>query len=314
MKLIMVIAIVITTLLYIGSICLIYVNRHEEKIAQIGIVILVLAIVNSFILVVFQIHSPLPSDSKTIDVLILRNNENSNITEISQRLMKVGSSHRTGCEFLSNVHLMFPKNEDAKSDRSDVLGLDVVEMALWSWLSSRYALHWDVNIRQFEAISGGQRNVDISPDAEQNPSMFSPDQLEALLQDSTYRVDRGQFWEMSLPSGSSVKIIKRSPYTRIFQIKNKHIDFTIKIYTIGGSGLLFTTLGENIRKTLQSPDSWHSDNIKVEFECRYVKWFRGSLSTKKQKKWVNEIMNDFYNDFEWSLVKPDLERAYSNNN
>jgi len=299
--------------LLIGSVCLILVNKHDEKIAQIGVKILILAIVTSFTLVIFQIISPLPSDSKTVDVLILRNKKVVNIKDFFEKLLKVGSPHKNGYELLHTTSLFSPKNKGIEID-PEVISIDLLEMSLWTWLSKRYALHWDVDIEYFEGISGGQGNINQAVDAEVNPTKFSSDDIQEYLQDSIFLVDKGQLWKLSLPSGSSLNIIDRTKCRRSYQIKNKHIDFTIDIHKVGGSGLLVTTLGENIRKTLPSPDSWFSDNFKVKFECRYSKWFRGSLNTKKQKKWVNEIMNDFYNDFEWRLVKPDLEKAYSSNN
>jgi len=289
------------------------VNKHDEKIAQIGVKILILAIVTSFTLVIFQIISPLPSDSKTVDVLILRNKKVVNIKDFFEKLLKVGSPHKNGYELLHTTSLFSPKNKGIEID-PEVISIDLLEMSLWTWLSKRYALHWDVDIEYFEGISGGQGNINPAVDAEKNPTILSSEEIQEYLQDSIFLVSKGQLRKISLPSGSTLNIIERHKYKRIYQIKNKHIDFKIEIYKIGQSGLLFTTLGENIKKTLPSAESWHSDNLKVKFECRYSKRFRGSLATKKQRKWVNEIMNDFYNDFEWRLVKPDLEKAYSSNN
>lgn len=299
--------------LLIGSVYLILVNRHDEKIAQIGVKILIIAIVTSFTLIIFQIISPLPSDSKTVDILILRNKKVVNIKDFSEKLLKVGSLHKNGYGLLHNVSLFSPKNKGIKIN-PDVISIDLLEMSFWTWLSKRYHLHWDVDIEYFEGISGGQGNINKSADAEKNPKKLSSDDISGYLQDSIFLVPKGHLWGLSLPSGSTLNIIERDKHRRAFQIKNKFIDFEIDIHKVGGSGLLFTTLGENIRKTLPSPDSWYSDNFKVKFECKYSKWFRGSLNTKKQKKWVNEIMNDFYNDFDLSLVKPDLEKAYSSNN
>ncbi len=299
--------------LLIGSVYLILVNKHDEKIAQIGVKILLLAIVTSFTLVIFQIISPLPSDSKTVDILILRNKKVVNIKDFFEKLLKVGSPHKNGYELLHTTSLFSPKNKDIKID-PDVISIDLLEMSFWTWLSKRYHLHWDVDIEYFEGISGGQGNIKESADAEKNPKKLSSDNIQGYLQDSIFLVPKGQLWGISLPSGSALNIIERKKHRRIYQIKNKHIDFKIEIRNVGGSGLLYTTLGENIKKTLPSTESWYSDNLKVKFECRYTKRLRGSLATKKQREWVNEIMNDFYNDFEWRLVKPDLEKAYSINN
>lgn len=299
--------------LLIGSVFLISVNRHDEKIAQIGVKILILAIVTSFTLIIFQIISPLPSDSKTVDILILRNKKVVNIKDFSEKLLKVGSPHKNGYGLLHIVSLFSPKNKDIEID-PEVISIDLLETSFWTWLSKRYHLHWDVDIEYFEGISGGQEHTKKSTDAEKNPTKFSSDDIQSYLQDSIFLVPTGQLRGISLPSGSTLNIIERNKHRRIYQIKNKHIDFKIEIRNIGSSGLVYTTLGENIKKTLPSSESWYSDNLKVKFECRYTKRLRGSLATKKQREWVNEIMNDFYNDFEWRLVKPDLEKAYSSNN
>jgi len=309
----MTVLIIFLVVLLIVSVLLIIMNKHEEKIAQIGVKILVVTIITAFILIIFEIFSPLPIDNKTVDVLILCNKEKIDVKNFFDRLLKVGSPHRKGYELLTAVDLFFPKNDKLEIDL-EAQSLDSLEMAFWLWLAKKYSIHWDVESEYFEGISGGSGSSGQSKDAEKNPVEFSPEELQKLLHDNTYLVSKGQLWKIMLPSGTSLSVIERSKCRRGFRIKNDYINFKIDIHKVGDSGLLYTTLGENIRKTLSSPDSWYSHNFKVKFECAYTKWFRGSLRTKKQKKWVNEIMNDFYNDFEWNLVKSDLERAYSDKN
>ncbi|GAF77533.1 unnamed protein product, partial [marine sediment metagenome] len=107
----LIVAIILLGLL-MGSVYLLWVNRYDEKIAQIGVKILLLAIVTSFILIIFQILSPLPSESKTVDILILRNKEVVNTKDFFEKLLKVGSSHKNGYGLLHQVSLFSPKNKD----------------------------------------------------------------------------------------------------------------------------------------------------------------------------------------------------------
>lgn len=303
------ILIIIIVLLF-AIFLLAFINRESEVIMQIIIKVLFIAIITAFVLIVLEIDSPIQSDSKTVEVLILRNKEEVNVKDFSEKLLMVGSSHQKGYGLLHNITIFNTKNEEVVID-SDTISLDLLEMAFWTWLSKKYHIHWYVNTESFEGISGSGISINEAEDAEKNPTELGKDELQEYLKDNMYTINPGTFWGISLPSGSSVNVIKRNKNNRVFQIKNKYIDFKISIYRVGSTGLLYTSLGENIRKTLLSPDEWYVDNFKVSFESNYKKIYRGSLQTKKQKKWVNEIMEDFYNDFDWLLLKSDLEKSYN---
>lgn len=289
-------------------------NIANSKPFEIGFKTLIPAvIIASFLTFGAVYYFPLPNDGNTTDVLILRKEGRLGIGEFESKLLKVGSTHKEGYVLLNSVNIFFPRNDEIEVD-SKTEALDLLEMTFWLWLAKRYNVHWEVDIDRFDAISGGQYVISPSKNSEENPMKLLPSQLQEHLYDNTYLVHEGQLWGITLPSGTSVNAIERTSSRRIFQIENKHIDFRIEIYKIGQSGLDYTTLGENIKKALESPDSWYSENFKVKFDCKYKKLFRGSPSTIKQKEWINELIKDFENDFEWDLIKPDLERAYSGNN
>ncbi len=309
-KMRMTILLIALAILLIITISLICINKYDENITQIGIKILVVSILTAFILIYFEILSPLPVDNKTVNVLILQNGENFGVRDFTSRLLKVGSFHKKGYELLNSVNLFFPKNDKVKID-PETKSLDLLEMTFWLWLANKYHLHWDVEHEYFEGISGWLSTTNKSKNYEKKPKEITPEKLQQYLHDNIYSVHKGQLWGIMLPAGTSLNIIERDNYKRTFMITNKHINFKIDIYQMGTSNLEYTTLGKNIKKTLKAPDSWCSDNFKVKFECTYNKWFRGSKMTIKQKKWVNQIMNDFYNDFEWKIIKPDLEKAYN---
>jgi len=287
-----------------------WVNRASENFTQIFLKITTGLLV-ILLLVLYEVYSPLPAESKEVKVLILRNKnmETANF-DFHKRLLKTGSEHRKVYDALHDVEMLFGRKESSTIRQND-LSLDLLEMTIWLWLAGKYNLHWRVENKTFEGISGGGGTGDIANDAEKNPYAFTGEDLRETLKDNMFIVPEWRIGVIYLPSNSTVNI-ERTSLTRTIKISNRHIDeFKIKITSMGHSGLTYTDLGENIKKTLESPDSWYANNYRVNFEVKYDKWRRGSPETKQQKEWVSEIMADFYNDFEWSLVKPDLEKAYS---
>jgi len=250
------------------------------------------------------------SDNKSVQVSILRNKKEVNVYDFMVKLLKVNSRHKKGYVLLNNVNLFFPKNKEIIAN-SDVIAFDLLEMAFWTWLSKRYHLHWDVDIDEIEGISGGGGTIDIKSDAEKEPLKLSLEDIQKYLKNNTYSAHKGNIWGITLPSGSSLDIQRNGAYSRIINIKNQYIDFKIKMYHPGNSGLEFTVFGENIKKSLQSPEEWFVEDFKVKFDCKYTIPDNETLQFEKQKKWVNEIMENFYNDFEWALIEPDLDKAYS---
>ena len=50
--------------------------------------------------------------------------------------------------------------------------------------------------------------------------------------------------------------------------------------------------------------------IKIKMKCTFFSFRKGSPELLKQKNWILNIMNGVKHDFDWSNLKPELEKAY----
>lgn len=293
------------------------INRNSDTTVQTLSKILI-GLFAIFVLIVFEIFSPLQSETKKVKLLIMTDGKG-RTNVFFDELLKIGSEHGRGSQALHIVSLFAPpknKKEAIQNKMNSVL-LDIIEMATLTWLANRQGhVHWDTINEYFEGISGGGGKIDISPNAEKDPLKISIEEIKDLLKENFFQVPRGHLGELFLPSGSKITT-ERSGLIRTIKISNKYVDeFKIEILLISSGGLTYASLGENIKKqTLKdkSPDSWYTRHFLVNFSAKYNKLRRGSPETKIQRRWINGIMADYYNDFEWSLIKTDLEKFYNQN-
>ena len=83
------------------------------------------------------------------------------------------------------------------------------------------------------------------------------------------------------------------------------------MYSIGTSGTGFTKLGEQLAKDLPGKkQDWISDRLFLNMSCDFSSIRKGSPHLKKQREWINVMMDRIENDFDWTIIKPDLQKAY----
>jgi hypothetical protein len=293
------------------------INRTSETATQ-TLLKIIIGLFTISILICFDILSPGKVETKEVKLLMLIN-KTGEVDGFVNELQKTGSEHSKGYQEINNVIVFTPrKNKDnTKQYKLDSDHLDIVEMATFFWLSTRNRAHWDVQNKYFEGISGGGGNQRKSMGAENKPLKLDDKKLAEILERNIFQADGGYLPWMFLPSGSKMTT-ERTELSRIIKISNKYIDeFKIEITHVGHGGLLWTDLGENIKKYKLGKDineSWYTSHFIINLSVKYNRLRKGSPETKKQIAWINSIMEDYYNDFDWRLIKKDLEKYYSLNN
>jgi len=295
----------------IGSISIsIYVYSNQESSSSINLITKVLIVNMAAVLfIVFEVLQPVKSDDKTVKILMLRSNSGPETHEFSTRLSII-SRLNTGYSIIDKVNIFSPKPNNNHKD----ISLDLIENVFWVWLSSNYHLHWEVDKVTFYGISGWQGTIDIAKNADKKTTQFKREELIKYLTNSHFEISPAHFWGVQLPVNTEIIFLERDSYERTILIKNKHIMLKVRIHSIGKSGLNYTVLGERIIKSLSEnypmKTGFIADDIIIEFSCEYKRLLKGSLSTKKQQRWVNEIMDNSHSEFDWDELRPDVERAY----
>ncbi len=267
------------------------------------------AIFIALFLILYGIFSFYPTDSKETKILILRNKQGE-LESFVSKLLLVNSKHIKGYQTINTVYI-FSNKDKRKLIPLEKSSLDLIEMSLWGWLSKKYSIHWDTTNNYFQGISGGSGTIDKAEDSDKYSFNFSRDMIKKELEENIF-IDNNQYiGGIKFPPGTQVTT-ERTRFSRTLILKNDFInELRIEIEYISNSGLDYTLLGEAIKKTLKNPDSWFSNNFKISFKVEYNRWRKDAPKMKKIRKWVNEIMIDFYNDFHWELIEPDLEKAFS---
>jgi hypothetical protein len=223
--------------------------------------------------------------------------------ELKEYAQRSSSEHK---KFHAKVRKLI-SDEDDQFRYSDDSAMDLLELTFWTWLSKKYSLHWQVIYTDNYGISGwGGSTTEQSEHAEKNPKIISLDEAQDILK---FKLLPGHFTKLTLPENTQMKVVERSPSRRVFEIKTKNLTLKVTIRDTGKSPIRGTKLGDAIiSKTTNAPQA--IEHYRVNFETKLKRKNIFSSETERQKKWVKELQQDFYNDFDWSVIKPDLEKAY----
>lgn len=255
---------------------------------------------------IFTVNNEL---SATIKVLMPRNKNNYLIENFSNKLTFIGSDHAKGYNLMHSVILFSRQNSEKQFNNENGRSLDFVEMTFWQWMSSKYRLHWQVDNEEFIGIQGGGSTGSKAENASDSTNFISYDEMSEILKDNILELNKGFYMGIHFPYMSNLTVLKSDEYERAYLINSKNIETKIYIRCVGNSGIEGSKLGYLILKDLPKGD-WYSNNIIIKFESKIKRPRIFSIETKNQIKWIHEIQNDFYNDFDWSLIKSDLEKAY----
>ena len=166
----------------------------------------------------------------------------------------------------------------------------------------------------FESFAGGGYSGGATENAEPEPFKLTQEILQAELNDSYFEVNRAFFWGVMLPSNSSFKYLTRTKSRRIFEIRNKYMTLTFKIILTGTAGVKYSLLGDKITNSLNDKYrqklDYFTSNIIVRINCDYTSFFKGSPKTRLQRKWIQEVMNDLFNNYDFTILYAKLEKAY----
>lgn len=290
------------------------INHADDKINQIFSKILI-ALLAAIVLIGLELLVKPPPIERKIKVLNLRYSDNTNMREFYNKLVKINSEFKNGYRLMSNTEVFNQENIKQLGDKYNPkqIGLDNLEYSIWTWLSEKYMIHWDIEQDYFEGISGGGTNTTISSNAEKKTMKLEYEALKKKLHSNQFlQVGCGQISSINFPENTSINVVEDSKTRRNYVIKNKYYQLSIEIYSIGTSGLTYTRLGENIKSSLKFLNKkWYSDRLIVKMKCEFSSFYKGSPKQKKQKKWISEIMDGLEHDFEWSNIKPELEKAYN---
>ena len=299
---------IVLVLLTIATFYLIWLNRDSRESIALFIKVAA-AILVAVTLLTYELTTPVPKDTAKIKFLILR--DKNLLIDLSRILSYSGSEHLKGYQTLYLLSLFGLNKKEVESIDKDKLFHGLVEASIWKWLADTYHLNWWALDRKiFQGISGGGGNVE-QPRADETEKISYDinNQLSEIM--PGLRVN--SFHDISLPKGTNVNV-KRigSGYVEI-TFSNIHMDLSITLYHVGNAGVLGTRLGDELLKKLPKSDEYYSWNYFISIEAKYNPWLKWSPETNRQRKWAKELIELMRNDFDWDLVKKDLEKEILNN-
>lgn len=293
--------------------CFLVINREDEKFNQILSKILI-ALIAAIVLIGLELIVKPKPITKKIKVLTLRNKDYTNLREFSIRLMKINSDFKNGYSIMSEIETFSSKHVQSLGEKydSEEIGLDNLEYSFWTWLGKKYMIHWDIEQDYFEGISGGGGNTSASLGADKETKIVEYQELRNLLRSNQLMPEKhGRFFEIHFPKGTTIKIIEDKKNRREYKIENKYYTLFVEMYSIGSSDLIYTNLGEKIKKSLEdNKDEWYSDRLILNLKCNFSSFRKGSPNLLKQREWIIDVLDGLEHDFDWNNLKPELEKAY----
>jgi hypothetical protein len=249
--------------------------------------------------------------------------------DLSRQL--IGAEHGRGLQELGMLLAMAGGNIRISSpEEIQRVYLDAFELVFLQWLSRRYGPHWaimDYGSAHFASGEGGGYGIPGTNDVP--VAIWNHADICAAISDN--RVwqaleEKTRGWivgQVSLPEGSvvissSTNVLHHERNTgelviaqhdRRYSIVNRNMRFDIDIRNNVENGI--GSIEKDIlhlRDVLDTSKNWRSQMISVSFSATFPTDLSVTVETAKQKRWVEQLIGKFRDDFEWVLI----ERALKN--
>ncbi len=275
----------------------------------------------ALVMLLLSILSPLPEDSAQIDVLFVHD-ENQTLAPLMGTLILSGSAHTKGyielelvlTEWREAQRVRNTKGGAISNDSDPISGefyLDIFEKTFWRWLAQKYGIHWMAKHDWFWGISSGSGSMGSAPNAEESMCTLSKQDIVKRLSGNRRVLNGAMLGDVKFPVHSKVAL-KRDGGRRTIEIDDSYLHLKIELTSFGRGVVEASDLAEKINNKYRPTSSkWWEEHIRVSFYCQYTRWYRWSPETKRRRKWVEEMIDMFRNDFEWSLIRNDLEKAFN---
>lgn len=193
---------------------------------------------------------------------------------------------------------------------TESVALDIIEAAFWRWMSIKYPMHWDMEIVPERGIHGYGESGHPRPGAEEHPRLVTQEEVGKCLDTNIFF--KGPHLMLlggtaALPSEAVISFERGWP-ERAICIRTDHIEkfrivFTARVW--GDIG--YTVLAEKL-KAKYSPGLLHN-HIVVLFEYAFSPTSELTENGQRQSRWLRQLIANYRQDFEWSLIEDDLKRA-----
>jgi hypothetical protein len=275
---------------------------------------LIIVVLTTLTLILFQWIKPAPSIEKKFMVLVPRTEKYTAINAFSNKFYKTNEIMHDKCYNImtgieaSNFKVV--KNNDYDSER---IALDNLELAMWVWLSKKYKMHWTRKSEMFFGISGGHNIPGSFRKRDDIDTRLNFSELMKLSRSNQLMKEKcNDYFGVSLPEKSEIDTIMHSESYREFLIKNNYYNLVIRLQLTGSTGMDITNLGERIKESLSVTEEniLYCDDIWIELSCSFSTLWKGSEEQAMQKAWIEDLMNGLERDFSWEELRPEVEKAY----
>ncbi|MDP1854259.1 MAG: hypothetical protein Q8L26_08685 [Candidatus Omnitrophota bacterium] len=189
--------------------------------------------------------------------------------------------------------------------------LDIQAIAILGHLSMFYGHIWHVTGTQKEVPSGtmGEYHLIEIENVKNDISRYEKDKLPISLKQNMFFNDLNIFRALAMPKGTKIYYSTYNNSAEYRFYKRFFFDIRIKInyqsYTVG-LGQVAYFLGLNTEeKDFNELYFWGNDygNLALVTNCKatFSRWTAWNPSSVRYKNWANNLFNDLYNTFDWSI-------------
>lgn len=297
----------IAIVIFIFMVWIAIINKGSQQSYQLLKPILAGAAVSLFLLISI-LATPLHEYSKKIDVLILAK-ENGQVLPLENLTLRKFSSNPNSLYWHGFPHDLdywkINHKGNQKIEDIDLYILDFVEWSTFTWISSLYPRHWQIERETFQAISAGSGLIGKKENAEKEvTSVFIVNILEGNRFTDFYKNTTQKDSKIYLPNNSKVIYEKVKDGFHKVHIKNKYV--AIEISFIRGSGGMIhaSDLAEKLLENFGP--SWNQQ-VKVIFKITPNKLRRWSPKTQQQIEWIKQLSVFYEENSSWNNLKKKLE-------
>jgi len=328
--------------LAIISICILqftflYFNRASPKIIETFVIVLI-----TITATIFYISKPEKISKNTHSIIFIDQTDENKNKLIQFMRVPVLDKFYYFHTFTATKHINKYENKSSKTginylNNSDLL-LELISLLIVDKWRNLFTHHWSVE-KEIAIIAGSdlvtkryKKSSEVENDFIHIPFKDFPKLLINNRYDwkplgyATHSVDSktGKRTELvgsrydgglTFPKNTSFKFVKNEvdkPNSYEISLK-KPFFYNIKIkiqYIAGGHGLAdlaeyleYTAPERNINSSNKNDTNYYRYIIKISCNAKFNRFTAGNPSTKLYKEWINEMFNDIYDNYDWSVIQ-----------
>ncbi|MCP4550942.1 MAG: hypothetical protein GY834_02630 [Bacteroidetes bacterium] len=269
------------------------------------------ALVIVLVILIVDIVSAQKNKLTSLQTLVFASSNRISVKTVADSLKYINSDFRYGYEIMDDTRV---SDKPWAVDEYGQKSVELVEFSFWAWMGKKFPFHWQVEEQKTIGVNAFTGNsIDPQENAEKNPKRYRHNDIFKRIGSEESKHLRG-LHHVYMPKSAKWSVTNDSNNYRKHTISTKNIDMTISFRHIDSGTVSNSRLAEKLIRFFPEPvwyskDSWQTLTVQVKIGYKTKFPYNFSKDTENQVEWAEKIMREFKEQFDWMVVREDVEKA-----